>query len=345
MSRTRLIAVLFTAVASALCFATPAGAAPAAPAAGYGFTEGSGMLDLSPGALNRELDAVSRTTATRLRVLVDWSQVEPTRGTFNWSAPDRVINAARAHGLTVLADIAFTPTWAGGGIGPGKTAPPTRAGDFGAFAATVAQRYQSRVNEYEIWNEPNLAFFFGGVANKPQRFAALLRAAYPAIKRVQPNSTIVSGGLSRSVGVDSPPSFLAAVYAAGGGGSFDAVGMHPYVFPGGLRSNPENAWSDVRRVHDLMAAHGDGGKKIWLTEFGAPTNNPLLGGVSPQQQATQIVDVLAAAARTPYVGPAYVYSIRDLANDPTAQVNRELQFGALLTFDFRPKPGAGLLAR
>ncbi len=317
-------------------------AQPAAPAAGYGFSEGSWMLYLNPQDLNRELDAVSQTGASWLRVLIDWNVAEPVQGQINWSVFDRIVDGATARGLKVLGHIAFTPPWA---RAPGAyfTAPPVDADAFANFAKAVIGRYGSRVSNWQIWNEPNLASFFGFATYNAPRYTELLKAAYPAIKSVQPNSTVIAAGLSPLLGSEAPPAFLASMYDAGAKGYFDAAAMHPYVFPTGFAADPLNGWSDVARMHDVMVAHGDGGKKIWMTELGAPTSASTAEGVSQEEQARQIVDVLAAAARLDYTGPAFIYSVRD--NNSGDQDNRESNFGALLTSDWRPKAAAAALAR
>ncbi|MDY6996156.1 MAG: cellulase family glycosylhydrolase [Actinomycetota bacterium] len=300
------------------------------------------MLTLSPADLERELDAVAATGASWLRVLFDWNLIEPSKGQYQWAVVDRIVDAAAARDLRVLGNIAFTPGWA---RGPQSffTAPPDNPDDFGAFATAVVEHFGSRVSDWEIWNEPNLPLFWGFQGNAAPRYTELLKAAYVAIKDAQPSSTVVSAGLSRAVGGHSPPSFMTQMYAAGAKGYFDAAAMHPYVFPGGLAVDPENGWSDVGRVREVMVANGDGGKKIWMTEFGAPTSDPGAEGVSQQQQARQITDILWAASELPYSGPAFIYSIRDL--DSGARGNREANFGALLTSDWQPKVAASVLAR
>lgn len=170
-----------------------------------------------------------------------------------------------------------------------------------------------------------------------------MKAAYPAIKNVQPNSTVIAAGLSPLEGSESPPAFLATMYDSGAKGYFDAVAMHPYVFPNGLAADPLNGWSDVTRMRDVMVAHGDSDKKIWMTELGAPTSASSAEGVSEAEQARQITDVLAAAARLDYSGPAFIYSVRD--NNSSDRNNRDSNFGALLTSDWRPKAAASVLAR
>jgi hypothetical protein len=332
------------AIAAALVVATPVPARTAlnAPADGYGFSDGAFMEYMPIGDANRELDALSKTGASWLRILIDWSRIEPVKGQYDWGYVDGLVNAARAHNLNVLGLIAYTGEWA---RPPGSyfTAFPVDPADYGDFAAAVVRRYGDRVSHWELWNEPNLPLFSGYTASNGARYTDLLKAAYPAIKRVQPDSTVVSAGLSRLLGDDSPPGFMAQMYAAGAKGFFDAAAAHPYVFPDGLAGDTDNGWSDVGRLHDVMVANGDGNKKIWMTELGAPTSDPSAQGVSQSGQAQQITDVLAAAAATGYSGPAFIYSIRD--TDTSNRGDLESNFGALLTTDWQPKATAAALAR
>jgi len=313
-----------------------------APPAGFGFSPGSAWENLTPAQIDRELDAVGKTGASWLRVLISWDRIEPVKGQYDFDKLDAVVAAAQRHNLSVLGLIAYTAEWA---RPPGSffTAYPTDPATFGTFAATVVTRYGDRISRWEVWNEPNLATFTGLAPADGGAYAQLLKAAYPAIKAVQPGGTVLAAGLSRSLGASAPPAFLAQMYAAGAQGSFDAAAAHPYVFPGGLAADPENGWSDVGRMHDVMTANGDGRKRIWFTELGAPTNDPSAGGVTQQAQAEQIADVLAAAAATPYGGPAFIYSVRDL--DTANRSDRESNFGALLTTDWQPKIAASMLAR
>ena len=317
-------------------------AEPVVPADGYGFSVGASQIWMSAQDADRELDAAALTNARWLRVHVDWHAVEKVKGEYDWGYVDHWIDGARARGMRVLGLITNTPDWA---KAPGTAlyAPPTDPADYAAFAAAVAKRYRDRVTDWELWNEPNLPRFLGFAESRAAVYVGLLKAAYPAIKAVQPNSTVISAGLSPAVGVDGPANFLNDMYVNGAKGYFDAVAMHPYVFPAGLAADPDNAWSDLARAHDVMTLNGDGDKKVWMTELGAPTSDPAAEGVSQQEQAKQILDVLAGLAAAGWVGPAFIYSIRDV--DSADRGNREDNFGALLTTDFQPKFTAGVLAR
>ena len=338
---TRLAAGVAAVLVAAMVPSAAQAAPPRVPAAGYGFGDGAQMTWLGAADVNRELDAVGQTGASWFRVLIPWTQIETAKGQYDWGQTDLVVNAATARGLKVLGVIAYSPDWARP-AGSYFTTPPDNAADYADFSKAVVQRYAGRVSNWQLWNEPNLPLFFGGTPHNAPRYTDLVKAAYPAIKSVQPNSTVVLAGFSRLPGDESPPAFLEKMYAAGAKGSFDAAAAHPYVFPTGLAANPENGFSDLAALHDVMAGNGDGGKRIWMTEFGAPTSEGG-DGVSQQEQAKQITDVLAAVANLPYSGPAFIYSIRD--TDTANRGDRESNFGALLTSDYQPKFAASVLAR
>jgi polysaccharide biosynthesis protein PslG len=347
MRMSRVIAVAAT-VALLLAAMTVGGQRSAnaetvtSPPDGYGFSVGAPMTWMNDVDADRELNAAAKTNAKWLRVLIDWHIVEPMPGAFNWGYVDHWINGARQRGLNVLGLIAYTPDWA---RAPGSyfSAPPVDPSTYAAFAAKVAQRYSDRVSNWELWNEPNLPLFFGFTDNRPETYTELLKAAYPAIKAVQPNSNVIASGLSPAYESDAPPVFVTAMYAAGAKGFFDAMAMHPYVFPGGLAQDSQNGWSDVERVHQIMVDNGDGAKKIWMTELGAPTSDPSAEGVSQDEQARQIIDVLGKAAQSGYSGPAFIFAIRDVNSGLPA--NRDDNFGALLTSDWKPKAAASVLAK
>ncbi|WP_395307757.1 beta-galactosidase [Mycobacterium sp. AMU20-3851] len=337
-------AVLVALVLSMVATGPATAHAVVAPADGYGFAQGYTWATGDRNDVRREIAAVSRTGASWVRLPLDWSVVQPHSGRYDWGYFDNLVKTADRHGLRVLGLIYNTPLWARG-EGPRllfPSAPPHNPADLAAFAAAAAKRYAGRINAWEIWNEPNLPLFMGFVEDKAVRFTEMLRAVHPAIKSANPKATVVAAGLSPLGGDDSPPGFLAQMYAAGAQGFFDAAAAHPYVFPGGLAADSNNGWSDVLRMNEVMVANGDAGKKIWLTEMGASTNDTP-EGVSQQEQARQIVDVLGAAAAVGWTGPAFIHAVRDL--DTANRDDREANFGALLTTDWQPKYAATVLAR
>jgi polysaccharide biosynthesis protein PslG len=321
-----------------------ASTAPLTPVIGNGVVGGCGgspLLGLSDADLSRELNVAASGGLRSIRVDVDWAAVEPTKGQRDWTNTDRVINAITSRGMTPLGVITFAPKWASGSSNS-HTA-PTDPAVFAAFARDAAARYLGRIPAWEVWNEPNIVAFYTPKPNVAS-YAKLLTASYAAIKSVSAGLTVISGGLSPAAdnGTDiAPETFLKGLYAAGANKSFDAVGMHPYTFPA-LPNDPSTAlWSSFQRMssmRDIMVAGGDSGKGIWLTEFGAPTGTGSRA-VSESVQAQTVQIVLQAAKDTPWIGPAFVYSMRDVGNN---KGDIEQNFG-VLRYDFSPKPAAAIL--
>jgi hypothetical protein len=97
----------------------------------------------------------------------------------------------------------------------------------------------------------------------------------------------------------------------------------------------------------VLASCGASDKKIWLTEYGAPTNGPGAGATvtnynlnaSPDHvdealQAQMATDSVALATASPVVGALFWYSYQDLGTDPSTTEN----FYGLRRFDGSPKP-------
>lgn len=311
------------------------------PKAGYGFADGMKLIMMSPTDLERQLEAVALTDAQWLRVPFNWSMIEATQGSYDWSRIDRVVDSARAHGLTVLANLAYAPEWARGN-GTTSTGPPRRGRHYGAFAREAATHFDGRVEHFEVWNEPNLIRFFGGQrthGHAPEKYTRLLKKAYRSIKSAQPSSTVVAGALAAAVDNDEAyamSTFVRRMYAAGAKRFFDAIALHPYTTTSPASWN--RVYGDVTEVRKLMRANKNGRRKIWYTEFG---HTSPIGGLSQTVQALWVLKELTAAANRRYVGPAFLYAIRDAGSN---RLEYSQNFGSLLTYDFQPKVLGTVLA-
>jgi GH35 family endo-1,4-beta-xylanase len=274
----------------------------------------------------------------------DWSVIEPVSGQYAFERYDQVVERLAQADIRILGLIAYTPSWANGGK-PGKYHPPRDPARFAGFAARLAGRYAGKgVHAWEIWNEPNLGQFWGN-APDPAAYTALLKLAYTAIKKADPKAVVVSGGLAQPAttptSIDSL-SFLTAMYRNGAQGYFDAVGNHPYTSPRmpgeWMAYNWRKMVSTWPSVLSIMRQYGDADKKIWITEFGAPTGGKSSWGtvISETQQATMVERTLAEAGAAPWAGPVFWYNYRDFCPyKPDA--DSECFFG-LKRFDGSRKP-------
>jgi polysaccharide biosynthesis protein PslG len=278
-----------------------------------GFAD-SDMYGWGPDDVNKGMDVIAASGARNVRVLMPWAGIQPDPDSWNWGQVDLMVDAANARGLGVLGVLNSSPGWA---AVPGTlpyAGPPANMATYGDYAAAVAGRYQGRVAAYEVWNEPNAIAFWQTGAQGPDAalFTQLLKTAYPRIKGADPGATVVAGGFAPYIDFFSlsvnPIKFTEQMYAAGAKGSFDALAFHPYLFrakfsDGDFADSPMNLVNGMRQT---MVNNGDGGKRIWATEYGEPTSQ-----VDDATQADYIRDFITTWRGLSFAGPAFIYTTRD----------------------------------
>lgn len=326
----------------------PAPPAPA-PARGPAAAEIGVVPDLTWGTPRAEQD---RTAATLkavgsrwVRLSIEWARAEPVRGRYDKHAMrhyDRAIARAQASGQRIVIMVYTTPEWASGS--GNENTPPRHPAAYARFVEFLAHRWAGEgLEAYEIWNEPNIARFWAPRPS-PRGYGALLKAAYPAVKRADPRAKVVFGGLSTN-----DYGFLERVYASGAGGSFDVMAVHPYTCrerPGKIdrsvtgRIQP-SSFAGYREVRASMLGHGQD-KPIWLTEFGWTTSSGECG-VSESTQASYIEGAVKVLALDPYVQVALWYNLRNNYWLRDAD-DYEARFGLLRT-DFTRKPAFAAFKR
>lgn len=280
-----------------------------------GSTQQVGVADaylytLDQTQLVSQLNEIRSLGVTDLRIVVPWIYIQPTSSsTYNWAQMDNVINTAHSMGFNLTASITGNPVWDGTPLigAPNPTS-------YATFAAAVAQRYAGQVSAYEVLNEPNAVEFMAPA--DPAVYTAILKAAYSAIKAVQPSATVIAGVLASLTTVPglsvAPDQFVAQMYAAGAKGFFDALSFHPYSYQLPFSAGVGIAGSPLEQVeamYALMVANGDAAKQIWATEYGNPTQP---GGVTQTQQAQMLQDFVTAWSKLSFAGPAFVYTAADL---------------------------------
>jgi hypothetical protein len=295
-----------------------------------------------PAEADQEIALARRLHVQLVRVQVPWAIMQPHGpGPLDPAAlafTDRLVADAAAAGIKVIATGLGTPCWASSApasllkrcsatkLTPANAWPPRDPSTYATFVAELARRYGPRLAAIEIWNEPDQAneLYFAG-PHKPQRYAAILRAAYPAIKQASPGLPVVAGSLVGSNGV-----FLRALYAAGIKGYYDGLAVHFYTLTLG----------SVRSIREAQIANQDQ-TPLWLDEFGWTSCWPRRRTqaeqpcVTPQIQRLNIANTIRSLAHTPYIAAEVLYDLRDSGQENFGLVSAK---GAL-------KPSFGALAR
>jgi polysaccharide biosynthesis protein PslG len=229
----------------------------------------NGLLDAPGAPLDAQSAAMRRAGVSTERIEISWDLVEPTRGRFDFSLPDRKVLAAARARIDVLALILRTPSWAA--LQPGQPfSPPRDPAQYAAFARTLVARYgpggslwrahpgvrPRPIRAWEVWNEPNLSVYW---TKQPfmRGYAHLLNATYAAIKRADRRATVVMAAMANFSWRD-----LSRLYRSGGVKlRFDAAAAHPFT------GHPSNAVKIVRLNRHVLDRHGARRTPIWLTEL------------------------------------------------------------------------------
>jgi hypothetical protein len=300
--------LLPAALAAALLLAPPAGATPRM----RGVSISNLFPDTSLETITDDLDEARRLGANTVRVDVSWSLLEPAAAgeldpTYIGLLDQLVAGAAQRHIKPTLL-LLRSPCWASSAPGaPGTCAkadayPPRDPAQYGRIAGALVARYRGKLAGFEVWNEPDHAteLYFAG-PGKPERYAAILRSAYAAIKAADGAVKVLGGSL-----VGANGTFLRALYRAGIKGHYDALSVHYY----------DLTLASVRSIRAVQRAAHDT-RPLWLNEFGWTSCYPrrrTQGGhdcVTRQVQARNLADLFRALRGSSFVQGAIVYNLHD----------------------------------
>ncbi len=335
--RMRWLAAGLAGIAAAMGLALPATGAMLA-------LQDDQLPNLTGAALDQRLDLLASTGTKVTRVDVIWRWVAPTRPAeptdpgdpaYDWSRYDQMITGLVARDITPMLSYYWTPVWASRSGTP-NAAP--RVADAAAFAAAIARRYNGTwpkgtggtlplVTRIEIWNEPNIATFWypqcrrqGSqyVLDSARQYSALVAAAYPMVKTVNPGA-IVAGGVTGPVGgsvctgADSSVGTITfAEEMVRQRVPIDAWSMHLYPIGPPLKAYFVPSWRTLPQITRLVDRLKPGAP-IYVTETGYHTsyNRYHRYFVTEAQQAAWLDDTMQAANRYPRVKVVMWFNLQD----------------------------------
>lgn len=224
-----------------------------------------------------------------------WADLEPSQGTFDFTHLDSSIAGANAHGIyDFIETLVKTPAWASSNttsnacsdyLGrPGGCFPPSDLNPDGTgadqywknFVTAVVQHVCASgtcsIQNWEIWNEPNVKNFWQGTT------AQLIRMTQDAaqiIKSINPNLTVITpppaGGGDPS---SKAASFMQSFLQGGGAQNVDVIGFHGYLAPSEVEQ-PSLISGGLRNLTQARSATSTN-KPLWDTEgsWGPTVNLP-----------------------------------------------------------------------
>jgi hypothetical protein len=249
------------------------------------------------------------------RLIFPWSLIQKT-GPNAWNDgyfSDQQVAQEVARGIQVVGLATYTPQWA---TSTPNTARPTNVpanlylafddpkNYWGQFMFKLAQRYSGQINTWIVWNEPDMvsdqiAYTWDGSISDMYQ---LVKVAYQAIKKANPNAKVVLPGLTywwdQQLG---RPLYLARFMeaashdptAAQNGDYFDVVDVHQYI-------NPLNIYAAIRVYQRALAQYGMS-KPTWVGESNVVPDDDPMNPLPPtlhatmDQQASYIIQAFALA--------------------------------------------------
>jgi hypothetical protein len=299
-----------------------------------------------------------------LKQQVRWHEVEGSKGNYGFAGLDNLADTANAAGVKVLFSVVAAPGWARGG--KHGVGPPDNYQDFYDFMGAMAAHFRGRVHAYEIWNEQNLKREWEGAPLSASDYVRLLKGAYQAVKAADPNAIVVSGaptptGINDGSWAIDDRTYLQQMYNAGLKYYCDAVGAHPsgYANPPDVRYtggdfDPSRGYDDhpsfffrntMEDYYNIMAANGDGGKRVWATEFGWATTDGMgvpaspgyefANDISESQQADYIVRAYTWSRNWGHAGVMFLWNLNFW---PTTGPQNEMAKYGIVRGDWSPRP-------
>ncbi len=126
-----------------------------------------------------------------LRFQGGWAKTEKVQGVYDWAWLDHIIEDAVARGLKPWLQTGYgNPVYSGAGgvnLGAGMPLSETGRAAYERWVSAMVTRYADRVEDWEVWNEPN---FGDNKVNTPEIAADFNIRTARVIRGIQPQARI-----------------------------------------------------------------------------------------------------------------------------------------------------------
>jgi len=246
-----------------------------------------------------------------VRTGANWSAVEISKGSLDWTQVDRVVNYADSHDLSILFVIAYTPGWANGN--KGFNYPPDNISDWENFVRITVNRYKTKVKYWNIWNEPNSLDFFA--LGKDAFVERIFLPAARVIRSADPGAFIVGPGLAHLTSLNAEWYFWMKYILTQCSDYIDIVSHHIYKNEGVyyIYELLEIGEPLIPSVQSIIEETGHSLKPFWVTETGWNTAE-----FSENVQAERYLEMLQKQRAERYPDKIFFYEIID---DPSPGID------------------------
>lgn len=200
---------------------------------------------------------------------VFWPDLEKNDNEWDFNKLDKFVEISEKEGYTLIFTLGQSPTWAasnkyikspyGDHV---KPVPPKDIELWKRYIRKLGTRYKGKIEYWEIWNEPDVWFFYTGSI---QEMVELTKTANEILKEIDPKNKIISPSITGWKGWPGGLWWLDIYLTLGGGKYCDIIGFHFY---NGDLTPPEIAFSHIEQIYRILKKHKLLDKPLWNTESG-----------------------------------------------------------------------------
>lgn len=250
-----------------------------------------------------------------------WAEMEPEQGAFNWDHYDNIVRAFNDQGISIVATISESPTWARDESNQGAAdAPPANMDDFEAFLEQFMNRYGQFIQYVQIWDRPNQPGLWGDEGATATDYLGMLATGFNVVRTNNPDTRVVMAEFDpygRMGVLGDDVRFLTQMYEANAKPFFDVIAAK---VDGGTTSpydrRVRGGMANLSRAvlfRDTVKEFDDDNKPIWLTHYGWDTSSEL----GRDMQAEYLVaGIERMRAEWPWVGLAFQWELLPPEDDP-----------------------------
>jgi len=273
---------------------------------------------------NRVLNKIKNAGIKWIRIDFNWYEIESSRGSFNWSEMDRVVNNSIERNLSILAILAYTPSWANNG--KSKNYPPLKQQYWTNFVKKAVLRYKNKIKYWSMWNEPNLEKFWAGTLD--EYVEKILIPGSKTAKSVDSTCKIVGPDLAHLVTEKEMWNVWLRGILRKAKDYLDIISHHIYDVrgPSYIFDKLENDQGPlIPSVLRVLKEEGVDNKPFWITETGWATDE-----VGEEVQSKYYLEFLQGMRNRTYINKIFFYEIID---DPRPEIPK---FGIIYN-NYTPK--------
>jgi len=268
-----------------------------------------------------EARAMAWCGAKVLRCDTGWNNIQPAPDRWDFSSMDRKQELFGRYNIELAPIWGYTAAWAASPEARAKgrdywfrALPDYDA--WAAFAGTMTTRYRGKIRFWEMWNEPD----FSGSKFNSDEYAEMMKRAYQAAKKADPEVVVLSGGFATVKEHPSKKKDFHEEALVKGRGFFDVHAYHEHGRFATYRAAAESRFFPMRERTRTAVP--------WYANETAINS---LGG-NEHLQAVTLFEKLIYSWGRGSIG----YNWYDLRNDGFVAGNGEHHYG-MITNDFYPK--------